>query len=111
MNPKFLLERRKQLGISQTDIADILGYSPQMVSIWESGKSVPNIQIWSKYASILQIDLEGFISDKIRKNNDNCDQLSFDGDKFAKNIKRLRKNEIDVVSFTIRTSSGKFCPY
>lgn len=90
MKSSFLLERRKKLGISQSDIASKLGYSTQMVSNWESGKSVPGIQIWSKYASILQLDLHGFIFDEATKQNDYCETLPFDGEKFSKNIKRLR---------------------
>lgn len=90
MKASFLLNRRKELGLSQNDIADKLNYSPQMVSFWESGKNVPSFSIWSQYASLLQIDLEGFLFDKVQKNNDYCELKKFDSVSFSKNLKRLR---------------------
>lgn len=90
MKPSFLVERRKKLGISQNDIAVALGYSSQMISVWESGRGVPNIQVWAKYANILELDLEGFLFDKIQQNNDHCKTMSFVGACFANNLKKLR---------------------
>ena len=90
MKPSFLVERRKKLGISQNDIAVALGYSSQMISVWESGKAVPNIQVWAKYADALKLDLEGFLFDKIQQENDHCKAMSFDGAAFAGNLKKLR---------------------
>ena len=90
MKPSFLVERRKKLGISQSDIAVALGYSSQMISVWESGRGVPNIQVWAKYANILELDLEGFLFDKIQQNNDHCKTMSFVGACFANNLKKLR---------------------
>ena len=90
MNSDFLVQRRKDLGISQNQVAERLRYSPQLISIWESGKGLPGMPIWGEYASLLEIDLEGFLYSKIQKLNDNCDSTHFDGKKFAKKIKRLR---------------------
>lgn len=95
MDNSFLNNRRKELGLPQKYVANQLGYSPQMISLWESGKSYPHISTWSKYASILDIDLEGFILQKKQKQNSLCNTDKFDPNKFAKNLKKLRnKNGI-----------------
>ena len=93
MNKDFLRKRRIEVGLSQEFIADSLGYSTQTISLWESGKASPSLIVWSKYASLLKIDLEGLILDKNKKENDYSDSLSFDSNKFASELRRLRKNK------------------
>lgn len=92
MNSEFLLNRRKELGLSQNQVAEKLGYSTQLISLWESGKGYPNLSIWGDYASLLQVDLEGFLLDNVQRLNDKCDVNRFDSDKFANKIKRLRQD-------------------
>ena len=92
MNGEFLFERRKAIGISQNKLSSLLGYSNQLISLWESDKSFPSLDIWSRYASILELDLEGFLTGKIKKDNDYCNQKSFNKDEFAKNLRLLRTN-------------------
>ena len=58
MNGKFLRDRRIEQGLSQASIGEMLGYSTQTISLWESEKSEPSMIIWGKYASILKVDLE-----------------------------------------------------
>lgn len=90
MDSKFLLECRNKIPLSQKCIADELGYSPQMISLWESDKGQPALPIWSKYAYLLELDLEGFLFQKYQKKNDNCEKKKFDASIFSKNLKRLR---------------------
>lgn len=93
MNPKFLLQKRIDAGLSQSQIADALGYSIQTISLYESNKGTPNLAIWSKYASLLKIDLEGFLFDKDKKDNAYCELYSFDSKRFASNLRKLRKSK------------------
>lgn len=93
MNGEFLGNRRTEIGISQNELSSILGYSPQLISLWESGKSSPSLGIWSKYASTLKLDLEGFLSGKIKKDNDYCDAIAFDVVNFSSTLKSLRKEK------------------
>ena len=85
MTGTFLAERRKALKLSQKVVAEKLQYTTQIVSVWETGNGYPMLSIWSKYASILELDLEGFLFDKVQKNNDYCDTKNFDVEKFSKN--------------------------
>lgn len=93
INSSFLYERRIEAGLSQSDVANALGYSVQLVSMWESGKNAPSLHVLGKYASLLQIDLEGIIYSKVIKKNNLCDELTFNAIEFGNNIKRLRKKK------------------
>ena len=93
MNKDFLRKRRIEVGLSQEYIADKLGYSTQTISLWENGKATPNLMVWSRYASLLKIDLEGLILDKDKKDNCYSDELMFDANKFADELRRLRKQK------------------
>ena len=41
---EVLIECRKEKGVTQAQLADVLGLKPTTVSSWEQGKSLPNIQ-------------------------------------------------------------------
>ena len=93
MNSNFLLQKRIDAGLSQARIADVLGYSIQTISLWESSKGSPALPIWGKYASLLKIDLEGFLFDKDKRSNLNCDTYTFDIERFSSNLRVLRKKK------------------
>ena len=88
---KFLTDRRLLKGLSQSYIAEKLGYSPQTISQWENDKGVPELSVISRYASLLGIDLTGFILCKNQKLDNNCETKSFNISKFAANLKFIRK--------------------
>ena len=87
----FLASRRKQLNFSQRQIADFLGYAPQLVSLWEKGKTYPDLAVWSRYAGILRLTLEAFLSERDDGELHVNDAPSFDAEKFSANLKRLRE--------------------
>ena len=88
----FLASKRKQLNLSQRQLADSLGYAPQLVSLWEKGKSYPDLAVWSQYAYLLQLTLEAFLTEgNNRPHAENG--LSFDAQKFAANLKQLRERK------------------
>ena len=46
---------RKAKGITQKDIADILGIQPKTVSKWETGNGFPDVSYISELADILGV--------------------------------------------------------
>jgi transcriptional regulator with XRE-family HTH domain len=48
---------RKKLGISQADIAKELGVSPNSVSKWETGKTMPDLKHAIRLSEILGTEL------------------------------------------------------
>jgi transcriptional regulator with XRE-family HTH domain len=59
---EFLKRRRSKLGLSQTDIAQAISYSPQVISKWEKGASFPTIDVIKPLAKELKINLSDFLN-------------------------------------------------
>jgi transcriptional regulator with XRE-family HTH domain len=55
-----IAEARKQLNMSQAQLAERLFISPQAVGKWERGESMPDITTFGRMAKILGVDLNYF---------------------------------------------------
>lgn len=56
---EFLQGSRETAGLSQADVASKLGYStPQFISNWERGLSLPPLKVLRKIASLYKVDVE-----------------------------------------------------
>lgn len=59
----FLKKRRKDLGLTQEQVARSLGYSnPQQVDLWEKGIEVPPEESLKNIIDLYQITLGGFVT-------------------------------------------------
>ena len=58
---KMLQKYRKERGLTQNELADLLPVSAQSVSYWECGKGVPDIAHLCKLASILSVSLDDLL--------------------------------------------------
>ncbi|EOU1910363.1 helix-turn-helix transcriptional regulator [Clostridium perfringens] len=72
-----VLELRKMKGISQLELANILGISFQSISKWENGISMPDIILLPKIAQIFNVSVDQLLGLKpleseeyIRRNTD-----------------------------------------
>lgn len=59
---QFILEvemkdLRKKKGLTQTELASLLGIKQSTVAMWETGKSVPGTNTLVKLADILDVDM------------------------------------------------------
>ena len=59
-----LLKMRKERGLTQEDIADALGVTPQAVSKWENDVSCPDITLLPKLAKLLGTTTDAILSDE-----------------------------------------------
>lgn len=85
----FLTEKRVELELSQSELANELGYSSQAISNWERGLSYPPMQVWDSLCKIFNLDIEGLLTLKnIPLKNDN----KFDRNKFSSYLKEIRDN-------------------
>lgn len=50
-------EARKLAGINQTELANEIGVTKQLISLYESGKREPKIDKWQKIASVLNVSV------------------------------------------------------
>ena len=53
----FIAARRKDSGLTQSQLADKLGITDKAVSKWETGKSMPDLSLLSPLCDLLQITL------------------------------------------------------
>jgi transcriptional regulator with XRE-family HTH domain len=56
-------QRRKDLNITQNDLADALYVTHQAVSKWENGKSLPTIDIMYELTKFLQVSIDFLLDD------------------------------------------------
>ena len=59
---------RKEKGITQEELSNILGVSAQAVSKWENNKSIPDISILQNISKMFNIDLNYLTNTKKRNN-------------------------------------------
>ena len=59
-----ILKMRKERGLTQEDIADALGVTPQAVSKWENDVSCPDIALLPKLARLLGTTTDAILSDE-----------------------------------------------
>ncbi len=87
----FILERRKELGLSQKDIAEHLNVSIPTVYLWEKNERLPDLSLLGGLANILKVDLESLINCETNLINNIDNENSFDINNFSKNFTILRK--------------------
>ena len=81
-----LRARLKELGMTQTDLADALGIRPQSVQHWVTGRTGPNSRMIPKVIEVLQLEVE---------RSSNSEQL----DRLEDEVSRLREA---VLALTVR---------
>ncbi len=59
----FLFKRRKELGLTQQNIADELGVSNKAVSKWESGESFPETALLVPLSKILVCSVDELLAE------------------------------------------------
>ena len=63
---KFILELRKEKGMTQQELASRLGVTDRAVSNWENGRRMPDVSLLKPLADILGISVnELFVGEKI----------------------------------------------
>ena len=63
----LIAQRRKEIGITQQQLGDVLGVSAKAVSKWERGLSCPDVSLLSQLSVILKISLKELISGELDK--------------------------------------------
>lgn len=99
---KYIAEKRKELGITQKQLADRVGLTDKAVSKWERGKSIPDHAVITDLCKALDISVNEFLSgediveeaylDKAEEN-----MMALIEDKKS----QMRKSKIIIVSLSI----------
>lgn len=59
---RYIADKRKQLGMTQRQLAERLGMSDKSVSKWERGVCLPDVSVYSDLCSILGISIHEFLA-------------------------------------------------
>lgn len=59
---EFIAQKRKELGITQRQLAEQLGVSDKTISKWECGKSMPDYSIMQSICQILQVSVNELLA-------------------------------------------------
>lgn len=62
-----LCHYRKQLGLTQTELAEKLNYSDKSVSKWERGEGLPDLIVTAQIADIFGLSVNDMIAEKPRR--------------------------------------------
>ena len=62
-----LCHYRKQLGLTQTELADRLNYSDKSISKWERGDGLPDLPVTSHIAEIFGLTVNDMIAEKPKR--------------------------------------------
>lgn len=93
----IIIKRRKELGLTQQELADKLYISDKVVSKWETGKSIPDTSILLELSKALEISLDELLN----SSNDN----EKTNDKVDYNLK-IKYSNIMIVSITLAVISA-----
>lgn len=57
----YIAEQRRNVGLTQRQVAESLSISPQAVSLWERGETFPTVDILTQLASLYSVSLDALV--------------------------------------------------
>ena len=92
----YIAQKRKELGMTQAELADKLGMSNKSVSKWERGVCLPDVSMYMELCNILGITINEFIAGEdlqqetfVEKSDENIITVTKDGKKKRRHLKAL----------------------
>lgn len=103
-----IAQLRKNKGIGQQELANVLGVTFQSVSKWETGVTMPDIALLPSIAEFFNVSVDELLGLKplhnqtyIQRNTDNRDNCNENVDKLYKNRKYFWND--DYLNFLVNT--------
>ncbi len=92
----YIAKKRKELGMTQTELAEKLGMSNKSVSKWERGVCLPDVSLYMELCNILGITINEFIAGEdlpeeafVEKSDENIIQVTKDGKARRRRLKLI----------------------
>ena len=98
---KFIAKNRKDKGLTQEVLAEKLGISTNAVSKWERGLSFPDVSLFKKLCSELDISIEELINGEKSKSTESKDKAIIASLEEKTKIEKKSKKKILVLSIFI----------
>ena len=93
---KYVAGKRKELGLTQKQLAEKLGMSDKSVSKWERGICLPDVSVYEEYCALLGISINEFLAGEdiaqeniVKKSEDNLIQITTDSKHRQKKLKTV----------------------
>lgn len=96
-----LKERREQLGLTQGEVASILGITPGAVGNYENGVSTPKADILFKVFDALKCDANYLFQDEMKNLSNKDAATPFEMDHLVKKYRDLDEHGKEMVDFVI----------
>lgn len=98
---KFIAKNRKDKGLTQEALAEKLGISTNAVSKWERGLSFPDVSLFKKLCSELDISIEELINGEKSKSTESKDKAIIASLKEKDKVEKKSKKKIILLSIFI----------
>lgn len=98
---KFILELRREKGLTQMELADKLGVTDKAVSKWENGRCMPDLSLLKPLCDILDISINELLSGKRLTKEEY--QKKLEENIIEINLTTLKKNAIKTLKIVLIT--------
>ena len=92
----YIAQKRKELGMTQSELAEKLGMSNKSVSKWERGVCLPDVSLYMELCNVLGISINEFIAGEdlpeenfVEKSDENIISVTKDGKQRRRKLKAL----------------------
>ena len=99
---KFILNCRKEKGITQEQLAEKLGVTSKSISRWENGRTMPDYTLLKDLCNDLDININELLSGEKIKENDYVNKSEENLIKLRKQIDK-RKKFLTIISYIFMT--------
>ncbi|WP_407306415.1 helix-turn-helix domain-containing protein [Desulfosporosinus sp. SB140] len=65
---RLIFHLRKEKGLTQQQVADLLNISNKTISKWECGLGCPDVTLWSELSEVLGADIQNMLEGKLDPN-------------------------------------------
>ncbi|SHK15549.1 Helix-turn-helix [Desulforamulus aeronauticus DSM 10349] len=65
---RLIFQLRKEKGLTQQQVTDLLNISNKTISKWECGLGFPDVSLWSELAAVLGADIQKMLEGKLDPN-------------------------------------------
>lgn len=96
-----LKERREQLGLTQSEVASILGITPGAVGNYENGVSTPKADILFKVFDALKCDANYLFQDEMKNLSSKDTASPLEMEQLVKKYRELDSHGKEMVDFTL----------
>ena len=97
-----LKERREQLGLTQSEVASLLGITPGAVGNYENGVSTPKADILFKVFDALKCDANYLFQDEMNSRLQKDNATPFEMENLVKKYRDLDDHGKEMVDFTLQ---------